>query len=144
MVMSNELSTPKVLYCPSDSVRNPQIVFSNILGGVSFFVCGDASEDYPQMIITGDRNIGTVTGANVPATMTNISTSQVISKWTGGTTTYWAWTAPEQHQKAGNIGLADGSAQQVTINGLQTALQNSTNGAAVGNPCYNFPNGVVN
>jgi len=142
-VMSNELSTPKVLYCPSDSVRNAQIIFSNtLLSGISFFVCGDATEDYPQMLITGDRNIGTVTGGNVPATCSNITSSATTAKWTGGTTTYWAWTAPEQHQKAGNIGLADGSAQQVTINGLQTALNNSTNGASVGNPCYNFPNGA--
>jgi prepilin-type N-terminal cleavage/methylation domain-containing protein len=143
MVMSNELSTPKVLFCPSDSARNAQIVFSNIYQGVSFFICGDATEDYPQMILSGDRNIGTVATQNVPANNSNSTTTLAIAKWTGSTTAYWAWTAVDLHQKAGNIGLADGSAQQVTINGLQTALVNATNGAAAGNPCYNFPNGVI-
>ena len=94
MVMSNELSTPKILYCPSDSARNASIIFSNVIGGTSIFVCGDATEDYPQMILTGDRNIG----------------------------------------------LADGSAQQITIAGLQQALLNATNGAPTMNPRYNFPN----
>lgn len=139
MVMSNELSTPKVLYCPSDSARNASIIFSNIVGGCSMMVCGDATEDYPQMILTGDRNIGTINSANAPALNSNVTASATVAKWVGGTT-YWAWTAVDLHQKAGNIGLADGSAQQVTINGLQQALINATNGAPVVNPCYNFPN----
>jgi prepilin-type N-terminal cleavage/methylation domain-containing protein len=139
MVMSNELSTPKVLYCPSDSARNASIIFSNIVGGTSIMVCGDATEDYPQMILTGDRNIGTATAVNIPALNTNVTTIPAIAKW-GATTTYWAWTATDLHQKAGNIGLADGSAQQVTINGLYQALINATNGAPVGQPAYNFPN----
>ena len=138
MVMSNELSTPKILYCPSDSVKNASIIFSNIIQGTSIFVCGDATEDYPQMILTGDRNIGTVTTTGVSATFSNLSTSYTATgtRWSG----YWAWTATDQHQKAGNIGLADGSAQQVTIAGLQQALLNATNGAPTQNPAYNFPN----
>ena len=136
MVMSNELSTPKILYCPSDSAKNASIIFSNIVQGTSIFVCGDATEDYPQMILTGDRNIGTVSTTGVSATFSNVSSSYALSKWSG----YWAWTATDQHQKAGNIGLADGSAQQVTIAGLQQALLNATNGAPTMNPAYNFPN----
>ena len=140
MVMSNELSTPKVLYCPSDSIKNPSVVFSNIWGGVSYMVCGDASEDYPQMILSGDRNIGTAASPNVAATTTNVSLAlDNRTKWTGGAT-YWAWSANDLHQKAGNLGLADGSAQQVTINGLQQALVNATNGSPTLNPLYNFAN----
>ena len=41
------------------------------------------------------------------------------------------------HQKTGNIGLADGSVQQATINGLHTAMQNSTN--SVVTQGWNFP-----
>ena len=145
-VMSNELSTPKILYCPSDSARSPATIFSNIDSttswNVSFFVCGDATEDYPQMILTGDRNIGTASTVNIPAaTQTNtaiVSSSGVGAQWSG--TYYWAWTAADMHQKAGNIGLADGSAQQVTINGLQQALQNATNGSPTLTPYYNWPN----
>jgi prepilin-type N-terminal cleavage/methylation domain-containing protein len=139
MIMSNELSTPKVLYCPSDSIKNASIIFSNIIGGVSYMSCGDATEDYPQMILTGDRNIGTTATTGTAALNTNTSASATSSKWPP-TTGYWAWTAVDLHQKAGNLGLADGSAQQVTIAGLQQALVNATNGAPTQNPYYNWPN----
>ncbi len=70
--MSNELSTPKVLLCPSDaSVRTVGQNFNAAAAGpnagtftngnVSYFVCGDASDAYPQLILAGDRNIGTIT-----------------------------------------------------------------------------------
>ena len=144
MVMSNELSTPKILYCPSDSVSVQAIIFSNLLSSathnISYFVCGDATEDYPQMILSGDRNIGNASTVNIPAVTTNTATSTANTgaEWTS--TAYWAWTAPDLHQKAGNIGLADGSAQQVTIAGLQQALLNATNGAPTSTPYYNWPN----
>ena len=144
--MSNELSTAKILYCPSDSTRNPTTLFTNLAPGgtaqpfISYFICGDASEDYPQMILSGDRNIGTVGSPNVPAAMTNITSSAALAKWTSSSASYWAWDAPSLHQKAGNLGLADGSAQQVTISGLQAALINATNGSPTQTPSYNFPN----
>ncbi|MGH7951385.1 MAG: hypothetical protein ACREFE_05635, partial [Limisphaerales bacterium] len=50
-----------------------------------------------------------------------------------------AWTADDLHQKVGNLGLADGSVQEVTISGLQQALQAATNGASSQFPAYNFP-----
>jgi len=75
-VMSNELSTPKILACPSDdtpahtnflmtltSTQNqpgppgttPQTTICNI--NVSYFVGLDANETSPQMLLAGDRNI---------------------------------------------------------------------------------------
>ena len=72
-VMSNELSTPKVLICPSDdSVTHTN--FLMVLGGtantadgtsgfticninVSYFVGRDAVENNPQMFLAGDRNM---------------------------------------------------------------------------------------
>ena len=142
--MSNELSTAKILYCPSDSARNAVTLFTNLAPNsssvyMSYFVCGDATEDYPQMILTGDRNIGTVNGLNTPANNTNVTT-KTSAQWTSVTSTAWAWDAPSLHQKAGNLGLADGSAQQVTISALQAALINATNGAPTQSPYYNFPN----
>jgi prepilin-type processing-associated H-X9-DG protein len=38
-----------------------------------------------------------------------------------------AWTK-ERHGRVGNLGMADGSVQQVTIAGLNSAFVNSTNG----------------
>ena len=137
VVMSNELSTPKVLFCPSDNIRNATTNFTALHyndQNMSYFVCGDAIETYPQMILDGDRNIGTASTGNIPATMTNL----LGVKWTG---IMWAWSAVDLHLRVGNVGMADGSAQQLTVNGLQTALGTATNGASAMTPYYNFPQG---
>ncbi len=142
VVMSNELSTPKILLCPSDSTRNAQTNFAALTHNdqnMSYFVCGDAAEAYPQMILDGDRNIGPAVGnvPNVPATTTNVLGIQGPAP----TFLWWAWSAVDLHLRVGNLGMADGSAQQVTVAGLQTALGTATNGAAAQYPYYNFPQG---
>jgi prepilin-type N-terminal cleavage/methylation domain-containing protein len=140
VVMSNELSTPKILFCPSDSVRSATTnftVLANDNQNMSYFVCGDAAETYPQMILDGDRNIGIMTTPNVPALTTNVTGVQWI------TGTWWAWTTADMHLRVGNIGMADGSSQQTTVSGLQTALGTATNGAATTSPWYNFPQGAT-
>jgi prepilin-type N-terminal cleavage/methylation domain-containing protein len=141
MVMSNELSTPRILACPSDAGRNATNAWNTsgyLQTTASYFICGDASDAYPQMILSGDRNVGTVNSPGTPALTTNVSSS--YSTATQLTWSKSAWTATDLHQKVGNIGLADGSVQQVTISGLQAALQNATNGAPTQTPAYNFPN----
>jgi prepilin-type N-terminal cleavage/methylation domain-containing protein len=141
VVMSNELSTPKILVCPSDSSRNYQTNFAMLAQNnlnMSYFVCGDAAETYPQMILDGDRNIGTSTTQNSPALNTNSVNSPATFQWPPGAN-WWAWTAVDMHLRVGNLGMADGSAQQVTVAGLQTALGAATNGASTMAPYYNFP-----
>jgi len=159
VVMSNELSTPKILLCPSDSglggsgpgpwgaatTRTVTTNFSVMTinnNYLSYFVCGDAAEAYPQMIMTGDRNIGTIAGYNTPALFTNSSAALSPSagfKWVGGSANAWAWTANDLHLRVGNCGMADGSAQQFTVSTLQSALSTATNGSPNSNPWYNFP-----
>jgi len=154
--MSNELSTPKILYCPSDSglggsgtppngssttTRNYTTNFASLIlnnNNLSYFVCGDAAETYPLMVMTGDRNIGTTVAQNIAASSTNstIANAATASEWFQSQ--YWAWTANDMHLKAGNVGMADGSVQQLSIVGLQTALNTATNGSTA-TPYYNFP-----
>ena len=139
-VMSNELSTPKILYCPSDNNRTATTNFTALNSdslNMSYFVCGDAIETYPQMILDGDRNIGTATAQNIPASITNVLGMQCPAP----TFLWWAWSAVDLHLRVGNIGMADGSAQQVTVAGLQTALGAATNGASTTAPYYNFSQG---
>lgn len=168
MVMSNELSTPKVTYCPSDNYHSTTPTNFNGFymgrgaanaapgaqtadGQCSYFVNGNGSDVDPQMIITGDVNVGnqTATGNAQPATYAFIATagspgtpnaasSQLLSATAWGTANgAWAWTQNDMHQKSGNIGLGDGSVQSVTIKGFQQALQNSTNNTAT--QYFNFP-----
>ena len=151
-VMSNEVNTPKILFCPADNgiwASLPRAASTNwvtfdptINGGtltfqyLSYFVCGDAFENYPQMILTGDRNIGTASALATPAITTN-STVGAIAQWTSAT--IWAWDNASLHLKNGNLGLADGSVQQTTIAALQQALTAATNNEPNLSPYYNFP-----
>jgi prepilin-type N-terminal cleavage/methylation domain-containing protein len=149
-VMSNELNTPKIVYCTSDSMADHQqqaatafSQFNTIATGknyVSYFVAGDAQDAYPQMILDGDRNIGpSVPSPGTGAAVSTNSGPVLAALHAYCTTNASAWTGSDLHQKAGNIGLADGSVAQVTISGLQTALFNSTVQSSTTTPAYNFP-----
>jgi prepilin-type N-terminal cleavage/methylation domain-containing protein len=136
-VMSNELSTPKVLICPADSfhsayatnftaVGQPKGDFN--LSKTSFFIGSDAIESDPQMLLFGDMNIGAqgAAGSGAPA-VNRYQTAQTITTTSvslnvGG----WAWSI-DTHNKVGNLALSDGSVQEVSITGLKQAMQNATN-----------------
>jgi prepilin-type N-terminal cleavage/methylation domain-containing protein/prepilin-type processing-associated H-X9-DG protein len=148
-VMSNELSTPKVLQCPSesDTVRQVASTFGGIIPAgsanvipytndlnISYFVGVDANDTNPQMFLTGDHNLGT--GANPPnlpfqpgaannsmfgvALGTNFVANNQLVGW-----------LDNMHSKQGNVGLADGSVQQFSRSRLQEGLRNSGDGGQV-------------
>ena len=154
-VMSNELNTPKVLYCTADSAAGRGVATNfGELGPqppagtkqigtncISYFVCGDANENFPNMIMDGDRNIGSTSAVNAPSTAINQTGGEDWTSANGaGAGNSWAWSANDIHLKDGNASLADGSVQQLTVSGLQAALIAATNGTPVYNPWYNFPN----
>ena len=137
-----ELSSPKVLLCPSDSGRpanSPQKIapsdFSAISNGfafswhqngsLSYFYGVDSDETKPGMIVTGDRNLqDNGGGAGVAdAYYFNITSMYDGTKNGNGTPAYIAGWNNQQHSKGGNIGLADGSAQQVTTTRLRDQLK---------------------
>ncbi len=110
-VMSNEMSTPKILICPADT----RTVAANFISlkneNVSYFVGLDAIETSPRMFLDGDRNI---TGDNLPE-------NGILKLVPGGPV---SWTTAI-HNNQGNLGLADGTVQQYSNPGLRTALRNS-------------------
>jgi prepilin-type N-terminal cleavage/methylation domain-containing protein len=136
-VMSNELSTPKVLVCPADTFHTAAATnFTQTTGTrgdlslrkISFFIGSDANESDPQMLLYGDSNIGSqgTTGSGSPA-VGRYTTAQVISKTSVGLNSgSWAWSI-DTHNKVGNIALSDGSVQQLSITGLKQSMQNATN-----------------
>jgi prepilin-type N-terminal cleavage/methylation domain-containing protein len=170
MVASNQLSTPKILYCTSDNAggaASPGGTASPIpaqhqtqaatnfnagFGGayISYFICGDATEQYPEMVIFGDRNIGTGT-ANTTAGAFQMFNSTSAAPPTSATTGLfdltgtaegdWAWTQNDLHLGSGNVGLTDGSVSQVTVSGLRQALIQATNGlpSTAKDSYFNFP-----
>jgi prepilin-type N-terminal cleavage/methylation domain-containing protein len=137
--MSNQLSTAKVLYCPSDSGRNASNNFVAGTTNLSYFVDGDAADAYPQMILTGDRNMGVLAAVGTGPAASMLTSGSLATAQKPNPGSEASWTAPDLHQKNGDIGLADGSAQQVSISLLQAAIQNGTNGPTA-TPAYNMPN----
>ncbi len=94
-VMSNELSTPKILICPSDT-RQAAADFTQFNNqNFSYFVALNASDKFPQRFLSGDRNI---TGPAKP--------ENGILKLRPGQTAAWTET---MHVNQGIVGLADGS-----------------------------------
>lgn len=134
--MSNELSTPKIVLCPADSLgRNEARDFNTNLfranTNISYFVGLEAEDTNPQMLLAGDRNLTNTAGAGVvnphgnttaginTGAMTTMGTNTMIATGPG-------WTK-DLHQNAGNVGLADGSVQQYNNSRVREQLRNSGN-----------------
>ena len=97
-VMSNELSTPKILVCPADADRFAAKNFTSGFDNshVSYFAGLDAADDKPTMFLAGDDNFA-MDGDPVKSDLLLLATNAPVS-----------WTAA-RHINHGNIGLADGS-----------------------------------
>ena len=103
--------------CPSDGAKtratvfNPTgaggttvIVFDNV-NYLSYFAGLDASETEPQTILSGDRNVS-------KTSWTQADLGNVTGQFDRNI-----------HNDQGNIGLADGSAQQVNSAGLRKLVE---------------------
>jgi hypothetical protein len=109
-VMSNELSTPRTLHCPEDSEHFAANSFAELASSnISYFINIDATEAYPQMLLSGDDNFE-INGVPVKSGLLEFSTNTPIS-----------WTAA-RHKFIGNLAIADGSVQQVTQSGLRSSI----------------------
>jgi prepilin-type processing-associated H-X9-DG protein len=112
LVMSNELSTPRILYCPEDAAHFWANSFADLANtNISYFVGIDATNDLnPNLIVSGDDNFE-IGGAPVKSGLLEVSSNAPI-----------AWSAA-RHKFSGNIGLADGSVQSTTTAGLRAYWQ---------------------
>jgi len=125
-VMSNELSTPKILICPEDKKRLPAATSfstSQLKNKISYFVGLDASDTQPQMLLSGDDNLA-VDGVPLKSGLAQFPTNANVA-WTSGRHISYKehfWTPTHI---IGNVGLADGSVQQDTGIELKQAIQNT-------------------
>jgi prepilin-type N-terminal cleavage/methylation domain-containing protein/prepilin-type processing-associated H-X9-DG protein len=143
LCMSNELRTPRILFCPAEyesRYRGAATNFSGTYDGatnsapftndlnVSYFMGVDAQETLPRMFLTGDHNLGG--DANPPRTafFTALGFNNLnYAVWLG---TNWltdkgpAFMA-NQHDKEGNVLLADGSVEWFNRSQFQDALKRS-------------------
>jgi len=138
--MSNELSTPKIVVCPSDQRTESTVFASNIVNStatkniipfnknanVSYFVGLEADETHPQQFLSGDRNI--ICPTAVPA-RNNQTTSLITLLGTNhvssGTTQTGAYYTNTMHNLQGNVCMGDGSVQQFSSSRLKESLKNT-------------------
>lgn len=128
LVMSNELNTPKVLFCPSEASpgrinatvfasgpppypKSSSILFPST-NSLSYFVGLDAEETEPQRILAGDDHVS-IAGVKPKPGLFLLPTNAPV-EWRN-----------ERHMKQGNVALADGSAQGFSISAFRTALAQS-------------------
>ena len=111
-ILSNELNSPRILACNADQSRSRTMDWHQFTNNfhLSYFVGLDADETNPQTILSGDRNLTSMTVKAVKGVL------NLASNDTAG------WTK-DIHNLAGNIGLGDGSAHQVNSSMLNKQLQ---------------------
>jgi len=79
-VMSNELSTPKILHCPDDRVNVASNLFVGLTSSdISYFLGADVTnQTNPQMILSGDDNFE-IDGIPVKSGLLEISRNTPIA-----------------------------------------------------------------
>ena len=151
LVMSNELATPKILFCPAEyqTTRLAASTFTGAAAGggatppgtvyyindfnCSYFVGIDAQDINPGMFLMGDHNMGNCVGGNAPTPSgggpgsgtiygDNQPNFQVVGSGAPADPNNWVGWADNMHMKLGNVALADGSVTTFTKSALQSAL----------------------
>jgi len=133
VVASNEFASPTLLTCPADS-RKPAQHWAQSPGGfawpgtgqnnaLSYFVGLDASESRPTAIFSGDRN---VTGGRANVACANIQSGFIDAyglELPEAPDVLWR---SDLHVRAGNILRADGSAHQLSTEGLRANVREAS------------------
>ena len=127
LAVTNDLSTPKILACPSDPAKlvvSDFTVLNN--ANISYFVAYEGDETKPQSMLAGDRNVS--------GPYNNIGCGVLNTRWTTlglGATTIATEITPtstftaEIHNTVGNIGISDGSALMLSISQMRAQARDS-------------------
>ena len=110
-IMSNELTTPKILYCPCDAQRTNAARFDLdfTVKNISYFIGLDASSNRPQTVLAGDANLA-IGGIPVKSGLLQFSMHAPVT-WTASRHVpldVHFWT-PDSKRHFGNVVFADGS-----------------------------------
>jgi hypothetical protein len=151
----NDISSPRILVCPSDTDKFPATDFLTGTGSgvdsffapakqnkaLSFFYAAGADEGSPQRFLAGDRNITDQNTDQEPGTQflaagfnggqngqANLSTLPANTSVPTVANVRWN---NKVHERGGNSAFMDGSAQQLTSGKLREALRNAPVATAV-------------
>ena len=131
-VASNELTTAKVVFCPTDKQKVLGDQWQTLDGdkNISFFVGLDANESKPQTVLAGDRNVydGSVGFADL--SWNTALGSSIQASWDN-----------TMHENQGYIVLSDGSVQHTTTQQLRDHIFSVVT-ANDTNVTFSLPRGV--
>ena len=114
-LISNELFTPRILFCPSDKNSSAATNFSTAFSAkkISYFVGLDAKSSNTPVWLAGDCNF-TIGNDQVISGLFEVASNAPI-----------AWTSA-RHRFAGNIGLADGSVRMLNNSNFVDCLRHTS------------------
>lgn len=108
-ILSNELSTPKVLICPPDARRSATNFNSDFDNSrISYFIGMDATASNPHSLLTGDNHL---TNATPLANGVMLFPSNRPAWWPQG-----------RHNDRGNVALSDGSVELISAKQITARL----------------------
>ncbi len=112
-LLSNELSTPKILICPADKERTVARNFTQFTnnGFLSYTLGLSGREEHPQSILSGDRNL-LLDGAPLSNVVVSFRSNANV-------------TFDRRIHVVGNLLLGDGSVQQVTSSRLRDQFRDA-------------------
>ncbi len=111
LMLTNYISTPDRLWCPSDKGREVASSIGNVgPKNISYFASLSAAEAMPQAFLAGDRNLET-NGVTVPSGILAVTNGMELS-----------WSK-EIHNEQGNIAMGDGSVQQFSSTRLKQGVR---------------------
>jgi len=134
--LSNELSTPKIVVCPSDNQvteannwntnkvpANAPIQTFSENDHLSFFIGVEADETRPQVFLAGDRNVVSSNGTPARTDITKgVYTKLATNPVTVPNGIGWS---KDMHNEQGDICMGDGSVQQFSSSRLRASLKDT-------------------
>ena len=110
--ISNELNTPLLLACPSDTRRKSARNFASLANSkISYWLAVPTEGAQPQTLLAGDRNL--LGGTRLTNGIVELTTNDLVS---------WG---RDLHNGVGNVALADGSVVQPSASLLREAIKNT-------------------
>jgi len=129
---SNELSSPNILLCPTETKHRAGTNWVNLDGfaNISYFAGIRAEETRPLTIVTGDSNVTGGGGGYDPQWSTFLGAS-IDAAWD-----------KTLHVRSGNLGMADGSVHTTKTPSLRVAISQALAGSQT-NVVFSKPRGVL-
>jgi prepilin-type N-terminal cleavage/methylation domain-containing protein/prepilin-type processing-associated H-X9-DG protein len=128
---SNELGSPAILLCPAEKgkLAATNWVTMSADANISYFVCLQASETRPTVVVFGDHNITGGGGGLDPSWSTFLGTS-IDATWD-----------KTMHKNQGNLAFADNSVQEVKNEQLRAQILSAL-ATGLTNVVFSKPRGI--